>query len=163
MRFQSISSFPSMIFEPPTPLSFTNWADAPQRCISPFFIQQSALSCPALPFEQEGRVDNDKHRAGIVHQCAEDRIENAQHRQNDRDEVQNHRETHVHLDGCQHALRERNEVRQLFDIVIDEHNVSSIHGNVAPNTPMATPTLAFFRAGASLMPSPIMQTFSRRF
>ena len=47
------------------------------------------------------------------------------------DEVERERECYIELDGAHHALGERDEVRQLLDLVVDERDIRSVHGDVA--------------------------------
>ena len=60
----------------------------------------------------------------------------------DCNKVQGHRKGHVQFDGSHHALGKSNEMGKLFYFIVY----------------MAIPTSACFRAGASLIPSPIIQT-----
>ena len=47
---------------------------------------------------------------------------------------------------------------QLLDVVVDQGDVRRVHGDVAAHAPHGDAHEGFFRAGASLMPSPIMHT-----
>lgn len=78
--------------------------------------------------------------------------------QRDGDEVQQHGKGHIALDSDHHAAGQRHQMRQLLDLIVHQRNIRRVYGDIAANAPMAMPTSAFFRAGASFTPSPIMQT-----
>ena len=61
-----------------------------------------------------------------------------------------------------HALGEGDEVGQFLDLVIDERDIRGVHGDVAANAAHGNAHIGglFQSAGASLTPSPIMQTLS---
>ena len=85
----------------------------------------------ALPFQQQRRIYDHEHGAGVVDERASDWVEYAGGGEDYRGEVQRHREGHVELYRPHHAAREREEVRQHAYVVADENGVSRLYGYVA--------------------------------
>ena len=63
-------------------------------------------------------------------QRADNRVQCAGDGEHDGDEVERERECYIELDGAHHALGERDEVRQLLDLVVDERDIRAVHGGV---------------------------------
>ena len=113
---------------------------------------------PLPPFQKQRRIDNDQNGPGVVHQSAHNRIQNSCDRKNDGDKVQRQREGQIVFDPHHHTSGQVQKVGDFFHIVIDQRDVCRVYAMSLSTPPMAMPTYAFFRAGASLIPSPIMQT-----
>jgi len=64
-------------------------------------------------------------------QRTDNRVQCAGDGEHDGDEVERERECYIELDGAHHALGERDEVRQLLDLVVDERDIRGVHGDVA--------------------------------
>ena len=64
-------------------------------------------------------------------QRTDNRVQCAGDGEHDGDEVECERECYIELDGAHHALGERDEVRQLLDLVVDERDIRGVHGDVA--------------------------------
>ena len=82
-----------------------------------------------------------------MHQCADNRVEDARDRQHDGNKVERHGKGQVALDDPHHVPRQPQQVRQLVNFVIDQRNVRGIDRDVAAHAAHRDTHIRLFECG----------------
>mgnify|MGYP000284914040 CR=1 FL=1 len=95
-----------------------------------------------------------------MYQCPRCRTESPPDGEQNRRKVQQQGKGEIQADDMHHVAGKAQQKGKETDFIVDQNYIGRIHAMPLPTPPMAMPTAAFFRAGASLTPSPTMQTCS---
>ena len=81
--------------------------------------------------QKQRRIDNDKNGTGVMYQSSHNRMQYSGDGKNDCGSVQCHGKCQVAFDSQRHTPGKLQQMGNLPDLIVDQHNVSGIHGNIA--------------------------------
>lgn len=87
-----------------------------------------------------------------MYQSAHNRVQSPGNGKDDYDEIQCQGERHIPFDGLHHALCKLKQMGNVLNVVIDQRNISRIHGNIASYATHSNADISFFQRRGVAIP-----------
>ena len=87
-----------------------------------------------------------------MHQCADDRIQDAGNGQHDCHKVQGHGKGQVQLDGSHHPAGERHQVGQFLHLIVHQGDIGRIHSDITAGAAHGDAHIGLFQGRGIIHP-----------